>query len=699
MRFIPRTRFILKIAFILSSVFFVGTSSARAELSFSSNSQVHLQADRIEYLKDQNLVTAKGQVHVQQGAVHLYADSVRYDLTAQSVEAKGHVVWQDENQEIEARILNYNLRTKEGKAFDVKTSAPPWISTGSEVEIKENKTIVKNAVMTTCDFPPGYRHYFLNADKITIYSGDYLVAENVVLYIGKVPVLYFPFFVRTIHDLRTPFSVSTGSTEYLGNYILFSTNYFFSPGDYGALYTDYFSKKGFGLGIRHEIKLNDFSVLSLYGYGVPEGDTNRFRWESRVRGSWAVSSNLTGRVEVALPGDGFFSQDYSVAKREPGLVSTAREYNISATYSGSQYTASALFRRQEIVDASDLTGSHFVGNLQNLPQVTLSFFPRALFGRNILNWDLNLRADHTYTKANDYYVNHVSGGLGLSQNLSFLQTQSLFLGASFTEFYQDLSDVGFSNGGESHTLGTNSTWTGHWSDIFTTSLSHIYSKKYGQLSPTDPTGGVQNQLSGWVEFTAGSFFRAKTTTSFDFQANVTGDSSRFSFLRQEFYLTPASTFDCAVIGDYSIKANALKDVSAFLHVKSPRDLWNFRISGNFVDPKVGNTGFVTVGTEETFNVTAEVSFVLFTNYRVSALESYDLIKSSFVNRSISLYRDLHDWEAELNYTEDPFQGKKVFFKLNLKAFPGRPLSVSDDQLERLNGLRNQGLTGAAGQFQ
>src|SRR6185295_15582738 len=158
---------------------------------------------------------------------------------------------------------------------------------------------------------------------------------------------------------------------------------------------------------------------------------------------------------------------YSVAKREPGLVSTVREYNISANYTGSQYTASALFRRQEIADSTDPTESRFIGSLQNLPQISLSLFPRALFGRNFLNWDLNLRADHTYTLANDYYVNHVSGVLGLNQNLSFLQTQSLFLSASWTEFYQDVADVGFSNSGESHTIGTTNTWTGHWSDFFT----------------------------------------------------------------------------------------------------------------------------------------------------------------------------------------------------------------------------------------
>jgi hypothetical protein len=90
---------------------------------------------------------------------------------------------------------------------------------------------------------------------------------------------------------------------------------------------------------------------------------------------------------------------------------------------------------------------------------------------------------------------------------------------------------------------------------------------------------------------------------------------------------------------------------------------------------------------------------LFTNYRLSVIENYDLTNSQFTSRSISLFRDLHDWLAEINYSSDPLLGDRVFFTLTLKALPGRNLTVSDDELQRLNGLRNQGLTGAASQFQ
>ena len=66
--------------------------TAKADLTLSLSTQVHIQADLIEYLKDENLVMAKGQVHIQQRSVYLYADSIRYDVVAQDVQATGHVV-------------------------------------------------------------------------------------------------------------------------------------------------------------------------------------------------------------------------------------------------------------------------------------------------------------------------------------------------------------------------------------------------------------------------------------------------------------------------------------------------------------------------------------------------------------------------------------------------------------------------------
>ncbi len=664
-------------------------SNARA--ATSSLGAVHLQADRIEYLRDQGLVVAKGRVHITEDQTTLFADNIRYDITAQEIEAKGNVIFQQGPQEIDAQEMTFNTGTQEGRASDAKTLVPPWICTGAQIDIKDKKIIVKDARATTCDYALDYTHYHLQAGTLTFYQDNYMTAENLVLYIGKVPVFYFPFFAISTKQTQLPFSISVGSTSYLGNYALVSTSYLFSPVNYGALYADYFSNRGVGLGLRHEIALNNYSTLSLYGYRIQEQDTGNVRWESRIRGLWAFSSSFQGRVEADIPGDGLFSQDYAAARRDPSLVSTQREYDISGTYTHDPFTLGFLIRHQELAAPATVgLEQHFIESLDTLPQLNLSVFPQSLLGSSWLKYDVALNADRTWTPSNNYYVTHVSGELGISQTIPFFQTQSFYSRVAFDDAYQNLSDVGTIDAGETRSYSVNSIYTSRWSEFFDTSFNHTFAQKLTNRQPTDPPAGVTaNLLTGMAEFTAGSFFRADTTTSLDFAAEVPDLASRFSYLRQEIYLTPANTLDFYTIADYSMKADALKDLSTHLSVSSPRNFWQFVIGASVVDPNVSNAGYTITEEPKSFSMSGEVDIALFTNYRMSILETYDMTNARMQTRNISIYRDLHDWEAQLSYSQNEGQPDAVFFTLNLKAFPGRPLTVSQSELQQLNSLQSQ----------
>jgi hypothetical protein len=356
---------------------------------------------------------------------------------------------------------------------------------------------------------------------------------------------------------------------------------------------------------------------------------------------------------------------------------------------------------------NDAIESQFVESLQNLPQINFSLFPQPLFTKSFIKYDLTLNGDHTYTQANGFYVSHLTGDFGLSESKVFLKTQTFYTRIDFDESYQDVSDQGVTQGagaaGSTSLANVSSTWAGRWSEFFTTNATYGLSKKLNNLLPTDPADGISaNLLSAYMEFTAGSLLRARTGTSYDF--TVQGpQGTKLNYINQQFYFTPLPQFDYMAILDYSVQANAVKDFNTVLDYKSTKDLWRFRISGNYVDPNVSNTGYINQGVvpmpAPTFEIAGEVDLALFTNYRISALETYDCTNAQFISRSISLYRDLHDWEAQIGYSDDPTDGEHVFFTLNLKALPGRPISVSDQQLQNLNGIRNQGLTGAAAQFQ
>ncbi|HVM33214.1 MAG TPA: hypothetical protein VMU88_08775, partial [bacterium] len=559
-----------------------------------------------------------------------------------------------------------------------------------EIDFLDKKIVVKNARATSCDYDLDYTHYHLQAGTLTFYDDNTMTAENLVLYIGKVPVFYFPFFAMNTKKSEFPFSISVGESAYLGNYALVSTSYLINPSNYGALYADYFSNQGLGLGLRHEIALNDYSTLSLYGYRVQEKSTGRVRWESRIRGLWALSSSFQGRVEADLPGDGFFSQDYAAVRRDPSLVSTQREYDVSATYSRDPLSVGVLFRHQEISNSVHGAPAHFVETQDSLPQINASLFPQSLIGQNWLKYDLTLNADRTWTQANDFYVTHVSGEFGISQTIPFTSTQSLYTRAALDDAYQNLPDLGQSDAGETRSFSLNNVYTAHWTDYLDTSFNYNYAQKLTHRLPTDPPGGVSaNLLTGNLEFIGGPFFRSNTSTSVNFAIPSPDLASQFSFLRQEIYLTPAADFDFYNVVDYSIKANALKDLSTRLSLSSPRGFWQFILGANVVDPNVATTGYSGTGEPRSFSLSGEVDVALFTNYRLSYLETYDMTNARMETRSISLYRDLHDWEAQLSYSQVEGAPDTVFFTLNLKAFPGRPLTISQTELQQLNNLQTQ----------
>jgi hypothetical protein len=126
------------------------------------------------------------------------------------------------------------------------------------------------------------------------------------------------------------------------------------------------------------------------------------------------------------------------------------------------------------------------------------------------------------------------------------------------ENFQDKADIGGTNVGETHSVNVNNTWSGRWTEFFNTSFAYTYAQKLNNLQATDPPHGItSNLLSGSLEFDGGTIFRARTSTTYDFSLpQYVVDSQRFSYLHQEFYLTPSALYDYLAIFDYSVNANA-----------------------------------------------------------------------------------------------------------------------------------------------
>ncbi len=647
-------------------------------------------------------MTAVGRVHVQQEGVHVYADTIRYDLASQQLTAEGHVAWQQDGQEIQARSLTYNLSTRKGIAEEIRTTTPPWFYRGKEVILEPGVVRLKGARFSTCDYPLDYEHYHLKASSITVKPGRSFSARNVVLYMGKVPVFFLPVFGKDLRDRRMPFQFDTGSTEFLGRYGLITSNYLFSPANYGSMYVDYFQKKGFGFGLRHEIELNPFSVLGLYGYYQREKGVGDDRWEGMARGRWAFSSRLQGRIEALIPGDGWFSQQYYPARRE-ALVSSQRQFDASATWSPKGYTLGVLWRRMESASYDPLRKFDFTRTLQVMPQVDLTFSPRPLVGRGGPLADFSAHLTRQWTQSNDFYQMLASAEGGLSKTVTPVKGQSLYGRAGLRASFQDKPNLGSTEKtGENRSMTSQASWTGRWFPSLSTSLGWYYDRKLIKLLPSEIAhhGVSQNQLNGTIEWNWRSRVVSRTATTYNLLTDVDSAGKRFSYLQQNLTIIPSRFFESLTMANFSMVAHELKDVSQVLTLRNSKDMWRFRLGFNYVDPRVTPLGMDPVMYPKSVNLTTDLSFVFFTNYRLSVLETYDVESANVTNRQANLYRDLHDWEAQFGYSRSEGSNKQVFFRLNLKAFPGRPLTVSESEMKRFTGSNASELVeSTARQFQ
>ncbi len=156
----------------------------------------------------------------------------------------------DGTQELTANTLTYNFKTKRGTLGAAETKMGDGFYYGERIkQVAQGTYFVQDGRYTTCDAP--HPHYFFSSPRMKVITGDRVFADQVVLNIADVPVLYLPFGVyfpshggRQGGIIIPSFSqtASRGLTlEHLGLFVPFS--------DYvdDKLDADLYSKGGFTL--------------------------------------------------------------------------------------------------------------------------------------------------------------------------------------------------------------------------------------------------------------------------------------------------------------------------------------------------------------------------------------------------------------------------------------------------------------------
>ncbi|MDD5195557.1 MAG: LptA/OstA family protein [Candidatus Omnitrophica bacterium] len=412
---------------------------------------VDINADEISYLQEEGKALAKGNVKMTYQETQLFADEAEYDAKKQIVHIKGNVKIVKDGVPVYGKDVIYNFNTQNAEMSDVKMVSPPMYGHAQEADkVGKEKYILKNGYVTTCD--KEQPHYRIVAKRITFFPKVKVVARNVIIKVGSVPVFYIPYYSHEFSDTSFPLQIVPGSDDKWGFYLLSRWRYHINQQHRGKLILDWYDKRGMGKGVLHKAqgtKIGD----ALFKYYSIEDDLykteNRAalfkeyperqsliaksleddRYKAQFSHSWQPSENLSVKTEMHKFSDQFFMKDFFFQEYqiEPHPLS----FNL-IDYSFAKSSLSLLTQKR----AND-----FFTETEYLPQAEYNFYQHQLGSSNFYFQSQSTAGNLAYHVADsDYHYDatrvHSHNILSYAQNIKWLYINP-FAGGYTTYYSKD----------------------------------------------------------------------------------------------------------------------------------------------------------------------------------------------------------------------------------------------------------------------
>jgi LPS-assembly protein len=308
----------MKLRIVLTLLALLLPLAARAQ---ETNELLELVGANVQVNLRTGTATYQNGVLLKYGPVVLTAQTARVDRATGEALAEGNVILQREGGQLwRGEQLQYNFKTRVIRGETFRAGHPPYFALGSNmITSPTNQTYtITNSYFTTDDHPrPGYRIY---AKQVTVVPGQSIEARHAVLYLGSVPVMYFPYYSKTLDRHPNHFDFLVGYRSTWGAYLLTTYNWQLkdTPLD-GALHFDMRSRRGlaggpdfhwedpsFGEGIFRYYYANDENPRDVYGFETPDDDRHRLLFGHQVD----LDTNLTAKAYVSYHTDPFVVRDF-----------------------------------------------------------------------------------------------------------------------------------------------------------------------------------------------------------------------------------------------------------------------------------------------------------------------------------------------------------------------------------------------------
>ncbi|MDR0348460.1 MAG: LPS-assembly protein LptD [Tannerella sp.] len=229
-------------------------SPLEAPVIYQASDSIVMTAGNRAYLYGEGDVKYQ-QIQLQSELIEISMDSsivyARYDVDSAGT-AYGFPLFVESEQQIEARIMQYNFKTRKAYAKDVLTQQGEGFLTASLTKKMPDEAMnMKNGMYTTCD-EHDHPHFYISMTRAKARPGKnivtgpaYLVIEDVPLYPVGLPFAFFPFTNTYSSGIIMP----TFGDDMNQGFFLREGGYYFAVNDYidMALRGDIYTKGTWGV--------------------------------------------------------------------------------------------------------------------------------------------------------------------------------------------------------------------------------------------------------------------------------------------------------------------------------------------------------------------------------------------------------------------------------------------------------------------
>src|SRR5438067_2872029 len=351
---------------------------------------------------ENGLATARDNVAIHVGDTDIYADYAQYNSRTHEVELRGHVriyrdkptatvpnkpahKYKDEESGQETSFYRadsgiYNVDTKRIRATNMRTESQPYFLSGQNVsEISENAYLIQNGTFTTHDAPNPDFH--LQARTIRVYEKDRVIFRNVTLYVGKVPVFWWPYLYQSLNDAFS-FTVTPAYLSSWGPSLLTQVMFPITDDIKGRIRLDYRGLRGVAVGFDPSIEYgkdkNSWAKIKTYYIqdqdpllnqtAVPRKDVPTGRYRLSLQDRTNFSDDIYGIANLTKLSDQYVMQDFYQGEFR---VDPVPDNVIALTKTDPFFTLTGITRFQ---------ANEFFTTTERLPEVVLDIKRHALFG-------------------------------------------------------------------------------------------------------------------------------------------------------------------------------------------------------------------------------------------------------------------------------------------------------------------------------